>query len=495
MKQSVPYTILPFRFSRFGINQMLLVNDAGDFYFLDSANFSSFIEYHMVTSSRVFKDLKSKHFATDTHIAPVIDLISTKYRSKKAFLNNFTALHMVVITARCNHRCSYCHASSEDISSIGWDMKPAVGKKVVEMIFQSPSPNIKIEFQGGEPLLNWSTVTEIVSYAQELNKTCKKNLEFVLCSNITMINEDHIKFIKDNNILISTSLDGPKDIHDAHRIMRNGKSSYDSFVEKLHFVRKYLGQGSVSALMTITPDSLKYMREIIDEYIKLGFSGVFIRALNPFGYAKLSYDQFRYSTTDFVNAYEDALSYVIDLNIRGTYFEDFFTTLLLTRILTPFSTGFVDLQSPTGAGICGVIYNQNGEVYPCDEARMLAKMGDKKFLLGNVMNNSYAEIFLGKTLRNIIANSCVETLPGCSSCVFQIYCGADPIRNYAEQGDIIGHRPTGNFCKKHKAIFENLFNLIREDKEEVMDVFWSWITKRPVGIMKHVELSGQTSKH
>jgi len=495
MKIMESYTILPFSFSRFGINQMLLVNEAGDFYFLDPPNFSSLIEYHMDTSSSAFKDLKSKHFVTDTDIEPVIDLISTKYRTKKAFLNNFTTLHMIVITARCNHRCNYCHASSEDIKAAGWDMKPEVAKKVVEMIFQSPSQNIKIEFQGGEPLLNWSIVKEIVLYAKELNKKCKKDLEFVLCTNLTLINEDHIAFIKDNNVLLSTSLDGPKDIHDANRIMRNGQSSHKNFIEKLEFVRQHLGQGSVSALMTASVISLNRMKEIIDEYVRLGFCGVFMRALNPFGYAKSSYKQLGYSTEEFTDSYKDTLSYIIDLNIKGTYFAEFFASLLLTRILTPFSTGFVDLESPAGTGICGAIYDQNGDVYPCDEARMLAKAGDKKFLLGNVMNNSYADIFLGETLQNIIANSCVETLPGCSSCVFQIYCGSDPVRNYADQGDIIGHRPTGSFCKKHKTIFEHLFKLIREDKQEVMDVFWSWITKRPIGLMKHVELSGQTIKN
>jgi len=153
----------------------------------------------------------------------------------------------------------------------------------------------------------------------------------------------------------------------------------------------------------------------------------------------------------------------------------------------------VDLQSPSGAGISGAVYDYNGDVYPADEARMLAKMGNKKFLMGNVVNDSYLDIFAGKTLQEIINKACVETLPGCAWCAFQPYCGADPIRNYSEQGDMIGHRPTNDFCKKHKMIFNFLFELIRENDDQIMDVFWSWITKRPLKEIKNVELSREGS--
>ena len=127
--------------------------------------------------------------------------------------------------------------------------------------------------------------------------------------------------------------------------------------------------------------------------------------------------------------------------------------MILSRILTPFSTGFVDLQSPAGAGICGVIYNYDGNVYVSDEARMLAAMGDKTFLMGNVLKDSYEEMFDGKFLHSLIDKACLESLPVCARCAFQVYCGADPVRNYSEQGDIVGNRPTSEACKKYKAVF------------------------------------------
>ncbi|HOI74791.1 MAG TPA: His-Xaa-Ser system radical SAM maturase HxsB [Syntrophales bacterium] len=491
MQKPKAYTIFPFSFSRTSNNEYLLVNEVGEFLFLNDEEFHAFVNQRLDKKSNVFLDLKGKHFATDTDVAPIVDLLATKYRTKKAFLRNFTVLHMVVITARCNHRCRYCHASSESEDALGWDMALDVARKVVDTIFQSPSPTIKIEFQGGEPLLNWKAVREIVLYSEKLNKKMKKSLEFVICTNLTLVDREKLAFIKEHGILISTSLDGPRDLHDKNRVLRIGKSSYALFIDKLNLTRSVLGHENVSALMTTSVESLTRMRDVIDEYIRLGFNGMFLRALNPFGYAKK--DITTYSCDDFIKAYKEALSYILQVNQEGTYFEEYYTSLLLTRILTPYCTGFMDLQSPSGAGICGAIYDRNGDVYPSDEGRMLAKMGDRRFKLGNVMRDSYLKIFGGDVLRELTKSSCVETMPGCVSCVYRSYCGADPVRNYVESGHIIGNRPQSFFCSKNIAIFDYLFQLLRKNNENVINVFWSWITKKPLLDLKHVELPRESS--
>ena len=102
--------------------------------------------------------------------------------------------------------------------------------------------------------------------------------------------------------------------------------------------------------MTTTIDNIDHLQEVIAEYVQLGFNGVFIRPLNPYGLAAMNAQQLGYSVEHFVEKFENALNFIIDLNINGTRFVEFFTSILLTRILTPFSTDFVDLQSPSGAG-------------------------------------------------------------------------------------------------------------------------------------------------
>jgi uncharacterized protein len=472
------YQILPFSFRRMGTNTLLLVNQAGEYLFIHPKDFDTLLNGTQAKNSNLYQNLKSKQFIADGELETSISLLSTKLRTRKAHLRNFTALHMVVLTAYCNCKCDYCQASSMAPEVQSLSMTKETARKVVDMIFCTPSPNIKIEFQGGEPTINWDVLQFIVKYAKRINCKANKHLEFVVCTNLKYISRSMACYLMNNNVAISTSLDGPKYLHDKHRLAHDGESTYDAFRKNLALVNSVMEYSSCSPLLTVTQDHLHHLREIIDEYVRLGFKGIFLRPINPYGLARSKWESLGYPIEDFIEAYKDALEYIININLNGYYFPEYYTTLLLSRILTPFSTGFVDLQSPSGAGINGVIYDFDGSVYPTDEGRMLARMGDDRFRLGNVYTDTYADIFLGSKLRELTRSSCVETLPGCAFCAYQLYCGSDPIRNYVEAGDIIGYRPTSSFCKKNSAIFDHLFNLIYEDHEPYMDVFWSWITNR-----------------
>jgi radical SAM protein with 4Fe4S-binding SPASM domain len=141
----------------------------------------------------------------------------------------------------------------------------------------------------------------------------------------------------------------------------------------------------------------------------------------------------------------------------------------------------MDLQNPSGAGISGVIYDFNGDVYPTDEARMLARIGNTKFKIGNVSQNSYDEIFNNPLLRDITKKSILQTTPSCSNCIYNLYCGSDPIRNFVESGDIVGYRPNSEFCKKNKLLFDHLFTILEKNDNDIMNVFWSWLSKKNIG--------------
>ena len=168
-----PYTLMPFRFSPAPGNRMLVVNEVGEFFFLDRETFERLVSFNLDPASGIFLDLKGKHFLTDTAVTPVVDMLATKYRTKREFLKSFTGLHMVVITLRCNQRCHYCHASSQPTDQQRWDMSPETAINVVQKIMESPSEILKIEFQGGEPLLNFEVIKTIVREAKRLNR--KKN--------------------------------------------------------------------------------------------------------------------------------------------------------------------------------------------------------------------------------------------------------------------------------------------------------------------------------
>ena len=472
------YTLLPFQYKRWDRDTFLIVNECGDYNFIGYDDFSSFIGHKLSTDRSIFLDLKSKHFLAENDLPTAIELMANKYRTRKSFLRDFTSLHMLVVTLRCNQNCEYCQVSAETDQAYQFDMSVTVAEKIIDRIFEGPSNNIKIEFQGGEPTLNWPAVVASVEKAENLNRKYRKNLDFVICSNLTKIDKEKLHYLNSHNVSISTSLDGNQTEHNKNRIMRNNKDTYELFEQNLKTARDICGNNSVSALMTTTNANIDNFSGVVDEYIKLGFKGVFFRSLNPYGLAAENRSYLGYTIEKWLDSYSKALDYIIQINLSGTYFVEYFASLFLTRILTPFSTGFVDLQSPSGAGIAGAIYDFNGDVFPADEARMLARMGDDYFLMGNVFHNSFKEIFNGKKIREIILQSNVETLPMCASCVYQAYCGADPIRNYLETGDIVGQRPESEFCKKNMGVFDLLFEKLKNAKDEELDVFWSWITRR-----------------
>ncbi len=473
----IPYTFLPFRFDHFNAEEYLLTNDVGEYIFLSNEDFHRFVNGELDVHSELFYDIASKQIATTDKPEDIIPMLATKFRTKKSILKDFTTLHMVVPTLRCNSSCIYCQVARKNLNDRSADMTKKTAKNIVKTIFLSPSPNIKIEFQGGDPSTDFEMVKFIIEEAEWQNLFKRRNLDFVICTNLTLLNEDMVKYLKKHGCMISTSLDGPKDLHDQNRPLQDkGLDHHIIFEKNLSMIKKvWQDNECVSALMTTSKYSLGRFKEIIDEYVRLGFNNIFLRSLNPYGFAKQYKDKIAYPVEDFIENYKEGLNYIIELNKKGTFFIEGLAALLLKRMLTPFATGFVDLQSPAGVGIAGAIYDYNGNVYVSDEARMMARFNNFYFKLGNVNEDSYQDIFNGDLLHNIIASSCTECLPGCAECVFQPYCGADPVRNMSEQGDMIGYRPTNEMCKKTKAIITYLFELLKKQDPEINRVFWSWI--------------------
>lgn len=471
------YCLLPFNFKKFD-NYASLTNDAGEYYFLPHQDFNKLISYSLPRGSQ-FYDLISRGFIYDGFLAETIDNLADKFRTKKRHLYDFTNLHMMVLTYRCNHDCKYCHASSvADTCQDTPDMSAEVARKCVDIALQSPCKYLKIEFQGGEPLLNFEVIKIVVEYSKErIRNGLDKHIEFIVCTNLTLLTTEHVHFFKENDVAISTSFDGPIDCHDSNRTMRNGQSSYKSFREKLDSISDRDVRKSVSALLTVTRQNIDRLQDVVDEYVATGFSGIFLRILNRIGPANSGWNEIGYNVDEFIASYRRTLDYIIELNIKGIFFTEILATILLTKILTPFSTGFVDLQSPAGIGIAGVIYDTNGNVFVSDEGRMVARAtGDFTFKIGNVEADSWKSIFGNSKLRRMVSDTLIESLPSCCYCLYQPYCGTEPVKNYIVNGriDIICQ----DSCRKYMAIFDILFEYLQRNDRKVNDVFWSWITNR-----------------
>jgi sulfatase maturation enzyme AslB (radical SAM superfamily) len=225
--------------------------------------------------------------------------------------------------------------------------------------------------------------------------------------------------------------------------------------------------------MTSTLESFNQPEAIVDEYVKQGFDSIFLRYLSPYGFAAKAAANTRYETDRFVDFFNRALSYILRLNREGILIREVYTSLLLRRMLTPFSTGYVDLQSPSGIGISVLAYNYDGDVYASDEGRMLAEMGDRTFRLGTV-HDPYEQLFLDSSLLPTIFDTILEGVPECSECALLPYCGSDPVYHHRTQGDSIGHRPTSGFCSRNMEIMRHLLRLLEDDPGSAA-ILRSWV--------------------
>lgn len=469
------YNLLPFNFHKINDKWEVIVNYAGDFLLLPIGTAKDIVSRKVskIENSDLYADLIANFFISEEPIHPLIDVLATKYNTKKGFLEEFTSLHIFVTTLRCEHTCKYCQVSRVTENKDAFDMKIEHFDKSIDYMFKSPSKHITMEFQGGEPLLAFDLIKYGVEKAKKIAAEKNKKITFVICSNIALINKEHLLFCKEHDILLSTSLDGPDFVHNKNR-RRPGNNSYELFQAGFRLSKEILGLDKIGALMTTSKLSLEHPIEIIDEYVNLGFDSIFLRPISPYGFATKNEKNTKYDTETFLSFYKKGLAHIIDYNLNGKHLSEDYTTILLKKILTPFQTGYVDLQSPAGLINSVIVFNYDGYVYATDESRMLAEMGDFTFRLGHVAEDSYKDIFYGEKVKELSKYWLNENIPGCADCAFQIYCGADPVYNHATQGSLVGFRPTNGFCQRNMEIIRYLFELMIEDKR-IEKIFRSWV--------------------
>jgi His-Xaa-Ser system radical SAM maturase HxsB len=471
------YKLLPFRFIALDSARELLVSESGE-YLVAAHGTAKLLATHSIDpSTTIYRELRSRHFLFDDQSSPLLDVLATKYRTKRSFLDGFTKLHIFVTTLRCEHSCLYCQVSRQSTNRVKYDMSRETAERALKLMFRSPAPHLTMEFQGGEPLLNFDLIRYIVPLAKDQAARTGKQLDIVVATNLAIVTDEMLFWFRDEGVDISTSLDGPAFIHNANR-PRPGNNSYELAVANIERARNIVGFDHVAALMTTTKLSLDHPIEIVDEYLRLGFRSIFLRPISPYGFAVKTAKRIGYETDRFLTFYRTALSYIIELNQRGIDFSEAYSKILLTKILTPFPTRYVDLQSPAGAAINVAVYNYDGDVYASDESRMLAEMGDQRFRLGNVHSNDYGDIFGGEKATELVESSVVESLPGCMDCAFQTFCGGDPVFNYATQKDIVGHRPTSAFCRRNMEVIRHLFSLVATEDPKLFRIFLGWIREK-----------------
>jgi len=461
-----------FRFKKFG-QKYLLTNDIGHYIFLTPAQFRDFLSGILNYKSAIYQELEEKGFIKDNFNS---DQAISRYRHRDSNLFYGTTLHIIVVTLGCNFRCIYCQASSRPVEEKGYDMDLNTAKRVVDFIFKSPSPFITIEFQGGEPLVNWPVVKFIVEYARKKNETEGKQLTISLVSNFSLMSEEKLKFLIKNKVSLCTSLDGPEKLHNKNRPWPEGKSYqittlWIEKIKKLEKEREKKGEKMyhLNALLTVSKNSLPFPKEIVDEYLKWGFDGMHLRPLSYLGLAKNFKEKVGYSIEEFMKFWKRAVDYIIRINLNGKLFLERGTGIMLQKILTETDSGYTDLRSPCGAVIGQMVYNYNGKIYTCDEGRMYP---DDTFLLGDIKKGNYENLLSCNKTKAMITASTLDNSP-CDYCVYKPYCGVCPVLNYSIYGNLFPQLPNTDWCKRQREMFDYLFEKLQNKK--IKKIFEEWV--------------------
>jgi uncharacterized protein len=465
-----------FRFKILPTGEYLITNDVGWFAYLETEQFMQFVSTGEVTDATKQAELVQKGFyKTETSI----EVGAADYAQRNSFLAFGPALHMIVTTLRCNHKCQYCHAAVAPMSAKDMDMTIETATKVVDTIFYTSQPHVSIEFQGGESLVNWDVVVHIVEYAKIKASQLQKKVTFALVSNLSLMTEEKLQYLVREWVGICTSMDGDKETHNWQRTYKEG----DSYALVAYWIKRanavYAEQGSnyrVGALLTLTKPALKNYKKIIDAYVDLGLDTVGLRWLNPYGFAAAERDRFAYTTEEFITFLHDSMDYIIEINKSGKLLKEMLSAVYLYKILKGKDPNFMDLRSPSGVAIGGVAYNHDGKVYASDESRMLGRMGIEDFLLTPMLENgeaTYRAMARSPVTRISVEASTLDGLPGYNDHVYKPYLGVDVIYSFTQDGN-----PYSNFAKDERNIMQlaridYLFEKMRDP--EVRKIFESWV--------------------
>jgi His-Xaa-Ser system radical SAM maturase HxsB len=470
---------MPFNHRTVGA-QVLLTNAEGNFLLLSPDEFRSFAEGSVPRDSPLYRDLAERNFVrAEVDVAKMAD----RMRKRRAFLHYGPNLHIVVVTLRCNETCVYCHASRADMAATHTDMTPETADRAVDLIFQTTNPNVTIEFQGGEPLVAFPIVKRVIERAREVNASIGKRLEFTMVSNLSLMDDEKLEYLLANKVQICTSIDGPEHLHDKQRKLVGSSAHREAtrWIRRINHGYVDLGLDPslyhVEALLTTTREALPHWKEIVDTYVELGCRSLFLRPVDPFGFADRTAERVEYPRVEYLDFYRRAVDYMIQLNLNGVEILERFAAIFLTKILAGQDPNFLDIRSPCGAAIGQVAYNYDGKVFTCDEGRMLHEMGDSTFLIGDV-STRYRALMGHETVQAMAIASNLDGQPDCVTCTYQPYCGVCPVHNHRTQGSIFGRMRESTLCAVHKGIQDYLFTRIGGRDPAVLDVLQKWTTIR-----------------
>lgn len=334
----------------------------------------------------------------------------------------------------CNLNCSYCFASQGKYQGQRALMSFEVGKRSLDFLIENSGTrtNLEVDFFGGEPLMNWDVVKQLVQYARTREKECKKNFRFTLTTNGMLIDDDVIEFANKEMSNVVLSLDGRKEIHDRLRVDYQGKGSYDTIVPKFRRLvdsrngKNYYMRGTFTHA---NPDFTKDIFHMADlGFTELSMEPVVAGENDPAALTKedieIVKEQYELLAKDMLRRRKEGkpitfYHYMLDLTNGPCIYK---------RI------------SGCGSGTEYMAVTPWGDLYPCHQF-----VGDEAYKLGDIWHGVNNE-----TLREEFRSCNAYARPECKDCWAKFYCSGGCAANaYHASGSIRGiYEPGCELFKK-----------------------------------------------
>ena len=313
----------------------------------------------------------------------------------------------------CNLACRYCFAEEGEYHGRRALMSYEVGKKALDFLIASSGnrKNLEVDFFGGEPLMNWDTVKQLVAYGREQEKLHDKHFRFTLTTNGVLLNDEVQEFLNREMDNVVMSLDGRKEINDRMRPFRNGKGSYDLLVPKFQKLAESRSQQKYYIRGTFTRYNLDFAKDVL-HYADLGFKQISIEPVvtDPA-------EEYAIREEDIpviCEEYDRLAKEMIRREKEGNGFTFFHFMIDLNG-----GPCIAKRLSGCGSGTEYLAVTPWGDLYPCHQF-----VGEEQFLMGNVDDG-----IVHPEIADKFRKDNVYTKKKCHDCFAKFYCSGGCMAN------------------------------------------------------------------
>ena len=408
--------------------------ESSSIHLVDDVTYDVISLYEEKSADEILEELKGAY--DEDQIRESLSEIEELVDQKKLFtedvfepvVGDFKKHHKPVVKALCMHiahdcnlACKYCFAEEGEYHGKRELMSFETGKKALDYLVQNSGNrvNLEVDFFGGEPLMNWDVVKQLVQYGRSIEEANNKKFRFTLTTNGVLLNDEVQDFLNKEMGNVVISLDGRKEVNDNMRPFRNGKGSYDLIVPKFQKLAESRDQNNYYIRGTFTRENLDFSEDV-KHFADLGFKQISIEPV--VGPEEDPYSIREQDLPQILEEYDKLADEYIKRHKEGNGFTFFHFMIDLSGGPCVYKR-----LSGCGSGTEYLAVTPGGDLYPCHQF-----VGDEDYLLGNV-----DEGIVNPDIVENFANCNVYSKEKCKNCFAKYYCSGGCAANaYKQNGSI-----------------------------------------------------------